>query len=477
MTATGTRLDHTMRMLSNSANYSRLWLAVAAAGLLIPGRTRRAAIRGLGALAATSLITNAVLKPLAQRQRPAVDRTPVVRQLRRTPTSGSFPSGHAASAAAFATGVALESPLAGAAVAPLAAAVGYSRVHVGVHYASDVVAGAALGAGLALATRRWWPLTVAGPPRLRPYLPAPRIEQGEGLVVVLNPRSGPNGDPGPQLKAALPAASFIELTDEVDLDAELAGQAPDARALGAAGGDGTVASVAAAALRHGLPLAVFPTGTLNHFARDADISAVQDTLQALASGEAVAVDVATINGRPFLNTAVIGAYPEMVRRREQLEPQWGKWLAMAVAAGQVLRRHEPLRLRIDGEPATVWTLFVGNGEYRPQGNTPAWRPRLDDGWLDVQFLRADARFSRARAVLSTLAGLSGRDGLYHARLAKTVHVDSLDGALPVAHDGEAGGRTDTLSFGKLPGTLLVYRPKRPAPASSLVRRRPGGVNS
>ncbi|MCF2435391.1 phosphatase PAP2 family protein [Streptomyces thinghirensis] len=90
-----------------------------------------------------------------------------MRQLKRQPITTSFPSGHAASAAAFATGVALESPAWGAAVAPVAAAVALSRIYTGVHYPSDVVAGAVLGAGAAFAVRGMVPtraqLTPAGP--------------------------------------------------------------------------------------------------------------------------------------------------------------------------------------------------------------------------------------------------------------------------------------------------------------------------
>ncbi|NED26421.1 phosphatase PAP2 family protein, partial [Streptomyces anulatus] len=69
------------------------------------------------------------------------DLVPVVRQLKRQPITTSFPSGHAASAAAFATGVALESKGWGAVVAPVAVAVATSRVYTGVHYPSDVLAG------------------------------------------------------------------------------------------------------------------------------------------------------------------------------------------------------------------------------------------------------------------------------------------------------------------------------------------------
>ncbi len=75
------------------------------------------------------------------------------KQLKRQPITTSFPSGHAASAAAFATGVALESPAWGAVVAPIAVSVAASRVYTGVHFPSDVLAGAALGACAAFAVR------------------------------------------------------------------------------------------------------------------------------------------------------------------------------------------------------------------------------------------------------------------------------------------------------------------------------------
>jgi undecaprenyl-diphosphatase len=452
-----TRVDRAMLAVSRSANKGRLWLALAAVGVLVPGPTRRAAIRATGALAATSFVTNAILKPLTRRKRPAIDLTPIFRRLHRAPRSTSFPSGHAASAAAFVTGVALESPAAGTVLAPLAATVGYSRVHVGVHHVSDVVAGAAVGAGIALATQRWWPVRPTEPSRVRENVPVASLPEGRGLVVVVNRRSGPENNDGAPIRARLPEAEIVELDDDVDIDAELAGRVGSARALGAVGGDGTVAGVAAAALRHALPLAVFPAGTFNHFARDVGIESLDDTVRAVEAGEAVAVDIAAVNGIPFLNTALIGAYPEMVRRRGELESKVGKWLAMAVAAGQVLRRQQPLHLRINGEPAIVWMLFVGNGRYHSRGPAPAWRPRLDDGWLDVQYLRADARYSRSRTVLATLAGLAERSSVYRSRLVTGLRVESLDGPVALARDGEWGEPATRFEFAKLPGTLVVYR--------------------
>ena len=70
---------------------------------------------------------------------------------RPMPTSSSFPSGHSASAVAFAAGVSLAMPTTAPVVIPLAAAVAVSRTYVGVHYPSDVLAGSAVGLVMALA--------------------------------------------------------------------------------------------------------------------------------------------------------------------------------------------------------------------------------------------------------------------------------------------------------------------------------------
>ena len=106
---------------------------------------RRAAWRGL---AAASAATNILGKSLTARDRPH-DKVPGARQLNRAPRTTSFPSGHAASAAAFATGVALEKPSLAAPVIIAAAALGASRVVTGMHYPSDVLAGFTIGAAAA----------------------------------------------------------------------------------------------------------------------------------------------------------------------------------------------------------------------------------------------------------------------------------------------------------------------------------------
>jgi len=142
-------LDGPLRRLSNAANNSRLWLAVATGLWVVGGEAgRRAALRGTVAIGVTSALVNLAVKSAWSRQRPdrAGAGVPVRRNV-RMPSSTSFPSGHAASGFAFAAAIGRDQPWLGLALRFLAAAVAYSRVHTGVHYPGDVVVGALIGEG------------------------------------------------------------------------------------------------------------------------------------------------------------------------------------------------------------------------------------------------------------------------------------------------------------------------------------------
>lgn len=143
-------LDVPLRELSSLANHSKIWFAIAGGLALVGGQTgRRAAIAGVASIGAASLLVNAVVKPVARRRRPDRDGedVPDVREV-PMPTSTSFPSGHSASAFAFATAVGGEIPAIGGLLRGLAGAVAYSRVHTGVHYPTDVIIGSVLGAAI-----------------------------------------------------------------------------------------------------------------------------------------------------------------------------------------------------------------------------------------------------------------------------------------------------------------------------------------
>ncbi|UFQ14289.1 MULTISPECIES: bifunctional phosphatase PAP2/diacylglycerol kinase family protein [Streptomyces] len=462
--------------LSSAANHGRLWFGAAAVLAAVGGpAARRAARRGVGALALASLTTNAVAKYAVRRGRPVHDAVPLVRRLPKAPWTPSFPSGHAASAAAFATGVALESPGYGAVVAPVAAAVAFSRVYVGVHYPGDVLAGIALGAAAAAVTCYWWPPRPAPARFGRTRVAAPVLPDGEGLVVVVNSGSGrgvPGRPPARQyVELLLPKAEIIPCEPGEDLgkalDKAVARAAESGGALGVCGGDGTVNAAARRAVAAGVALAVFPGGTLNHFALDAGTATFEDTAHAVRRGEAVRVDLARVRDGAgadvtgFVNTFSIGLYPELVRRREKLEGRIGKWPAAAVSLLGVMRDATPLRVRLDGHDRLLWLLFAGNGRYLPEGLAPSHRPLLDEGLLDVRTVDAEAPLARTRLVVSALAGALRRSRVYRAERVEELRIGGLDDEGGLAYDGEHAAAPETLLLDKLRGALTVYSPAAP----------------
>lgn len=157
------RLDGAMRRLSVAANYSRLSLASSLILAVAGGpRGRRAAVAGMTSVAATSAVANLVVKPFGRRRRPdrAAQDVDTARHV-PMPGSRSFPSGHTAAAVAFASGAGQVLPAASVPLHILAALVAYSRVHTGVHYPGDVLAGAVLGSvvsdGVISVLDRRWP--------------------------------------------------------------------------------------------------------------------------------------------------------------------------------------------------------------------------------------------------------------------------------------------------------------------------------
>ncbi|WP_212754722.1 phosphatase PAP2 family protein [Nakamurella aerolata] len=458
---TPTPVDRGLRALTTSANHGLLWFGVAGALAATGKRGRRAALRGITSLAEASLLSNTVIKPLVGRRRPAADRVNRLRQIGKQPWTSSFPSGHAASAAAFATGAAVEWPATAAVLAPLAGAVSYSRVHVGVHYPSDVVTGAAIGAGIAVLGAKIWPAKPFAPAEM-PDATAPPLLDGAGLLLLINSASGTASGAEQAITELLPKTRVVRWDPSEHgvadaLDAALDG--PDGasvRALGVAGGDGTVASVAQVALDRGLPLAVLPAGTLNHFAGALALDTHADTAAALRDGRAGAVTVAELNDKLFLNTAGLGGYPELVERRDRLSHRIGKWPAAAVALWRTARKHQPMTVTINGERVPVWAMFIGNGRYSPRGLAPAWRERLDDGVLDAQFLRADRRFSTTIGVLASLIGLVERTRVYGTVQAPALTIDVAGDPVPAAHDGEVTNPGSAFRLRVLPKTLTVY---------------------
>ncbi|GLZ05984.1 phosphoesterase [Actinomadura sp. NBRC 104412] len=484
-------LENVLPRLSRAADHGVLWFTVAGTmALTRRARLRRAALRGAIGIAVAGPVVNVLGKHAFRRARPVVNLVPPIRIRWELPTSHAFPSGHSASAAAFATGVAMEAPRAVAVpVAITAGAVAFARIYTGAHYPGDVLAGVGIGALAAIGTRLVWP---ARPPVA--HITRTSTERvtvtgdGRGLVVVVNDTAG-GADTGmpsvPILRNAteaavsllereLPAARIVWLDPDEDVDKALEVAAAQGEILGVIGGDGTVNAGARAALRHDVPMLPIPGGTFDHFARALGLETAEDAVAAYRGGRLGHVDVGLIVAPPhdgstrstgdddstgeliFLNTAGLGAYTELVERRERLAGRLGRWPALVVAAARTFRRSEPVPLLVNGRRRLVWLGFVGNCMYGSRGPAPTWRAHLDDGRLDIRLVTTGRRVPRLRALAAVLAGHLHLTPGYLSWHAGTLELASLDGELTLARDGELTTLPSAVHITKRPGALAVF---------------------
>ncbi|WP_144672357.1 bifunctional phosphatase PAP2/diacylglycerol kinase family protein [Arthrobacter sp. U41] len=465
--------DDFFRRLSAAANKGKLWIGIAAVMALFPGRTRRAAVHGLLAQAVASAVTNVGFKTLLPRARPLPEHLPAFRFVHPQPTSSSMPSGHSASAVAFAVGAGLVRPALGAALAPLAAGVAYSRVHTGAHWPSDVFFGSAIGAGAAMVTRKWWPVRPPFPEVRRSTVAAAKLPDGEGLGIAVNTLGGAYAEEtAAALQKVFPKAYIKEISPDEDVAEEISRVAgrPGVVALGVWGGDGTVGTAAATAVEHSLPLLVLPGGTLNHFARDAGTPTLAAAVEAASRGEAARADlglVAVERGLPdgpemlhlaMLNTASIGLYPNLVRRRELLQPALGKPVAGVVAMLRTFAAGTPTTLVVDGVRHKLWILYVGRGRYYPRDHAPLVRPVLDDGVFDLRLITADESFARLRLLWSVLTGTVATSRITHLSETSSIRVEPGDTSMVLAVDGEVMPGVRGVEFSVLPRALTYYSP-------------------
>lgn len=232
--------------------------------------------------------------------------------------------------------------------------------------------------------------------------------------------------------------------------------------IGMAGGDGSQALVADVARRHGVAFVCVPAGTRNHFALDLglDRADVAGALDAFGAAVERRIDLATVDGRVFVNNASLGVYATVVQSPAYRDAKVSTAVAMLP---DLLGPHAPgFDLRYpgpDGEPAdSTDLLLVSNNPYA--GGS---RPRLDTGLLGIVAVRAESP-----AQVSTLLALETAGAIHRFRgfrqwTAAEFRIDSSQ-PVPVGLDGEALVLPPPLEFRTLPGALRVRLPKTSAGA-------------
>jgi diacylglycerol kinase family enzyme len=246
--------------------------------------------------------------------------------------------------------------------------------------------------------------------------------------------------------------------------------AAGASVIVAAGGDGTVSSVAHELAGTKTPLGVLPMGTLNHFARDLGIPfELPQAVATIAARQVVTIDAGEVNGRVFVNNSSIGIYPDIVVEREKLRKQGHrKWTAFLLATAKITHRYRGVLARItrEGTTRTIPTpfLFVGNNEYEIDGINLGARRRLDAGLLSAYVApRLHAR-ELPVLVLLALAGRARRSERLTCVSARELDVDAPGrGHLRVAVDGEVVVMQAPLRFRIRPAVLSVVAPARRRP--------------
>ena len=242
-------------------------------------------------------------------------------------------------------------------------------------------------------------------------------------------------------------------------------------ALVAAGGDGTIATAAAAVAGTGMKLGVLPLGTFNHFARDVGIPFdLESAVAAIAGGCVRKVDVAEVNGRIFINNSAVGLYPELVREREAQRRHLGRSRRLAMLSAGVRAfyrfRRKRLIIRIAGrdEPIETPLLFVGNNRYRMTPLALGRREAIDRGMLCIYApLARSPRHFLGLAIRAVFGRERELEDLVTID-AEAAEIASVQPALPVTTDGEARMMATPLRYRIRPGALNLLVPNVRTPS-------------
>ena len=223
------------------------------------------------------------------------------------------------------------------------------------------------------------------------------------------------------------------------------------------GGDGSVNAAAERALATSRPLAVFPGGTLNHFARDLGVDDERGDGRCAARGAARGGRCRHDRlGSPFSTRRASASYADFVDCRERFEGSIGKWAAAVVAAAYVLSRAAAVRVEINGEERRIWMIFIGNCDYEPPNLAPVHVLGSTTGFFDVRFVDDSRRGSRIRMFAALATGRLAVRRCTRATLVQSLEIHSLDGPLRLARDGETFDGSRDLRVAKHPEHLRVY---------------------
>ncbi len=218
-------------------------------------------------------------------------------------------------------------------------------------------------------------------------------------------------------------------------------KAPDVIAV--SGGDGSISSAARFLTGGEIPLAVIPTGTLNHFAKDAGIPTdIDAAVRVIGEKQTKKIDVGEVNGVYFINNTSIGIYPKAVKHRDKNIHRFGrnKWVAMGQALLTIFRKLPMIDVKIKSDISRVYCttpiIFIGNNEYKTDLFNAGVRQSLTGGKLSLFYPAWTGRFSLLKYALLALIDRLKGDKDFHTLSTEEVTIETSKKELEVAVDGE-----------------------------------------
>ncbi|WP_332689387.1 diacylglycerol/lipid kinase family protein [Bosea sp. (in: a-proteobacteria)] len=232
-----------------------------------------------------------------------------------------------------------------------------------------------------------------------------------------------------------------------------------------AGGDGTVNGALPVLLECPRPVGILPLGTVNVLGRDLGLlGTIEERIAAICQGEPVAMDLGSINGRPFHSISGMGFFSLMAREREHARRRFpfSRTIAFAFAATRSILFTRPIRIEMeiggDQRQVEADAVLVTVNEF----DGADWRrSRLDGGRLEVHILDTGGLLSRAKAALSMLTGSWRTSRNLVSLTAEAVTLTRRDKRRGhVTFDGEVERRAGSLEYRLLPAALQVIAARR-----------------
>jgi diacylglycerol kinase family enzyme len=293
-----------------------------------------------------------------------------------------------------------------------------------------------------------------------------RVSAAEGAVLIVNPKSGGGKAERFDLVAEARRHGVEPIVlhrgdDLLQLAEDAVGHG--ARVIGMAGGDGSQALVATVAARHDVAHVCVPAGTRNHFALDLglDRDDVTGALEAFSDGVERRVDLASVNGRVFVNNASLGVYAKVVQSDAYRDAKLRTWTGLL--PDLLGPEAESLDLEFTtpegGSCQDAPLVLVSNNPYELTHLAGAGtRERIDSGVLGIVAARVRTPADVSQLVALELVGQVGRFPGLLSWSAREFEVRS-SAPVEVGLDGEALILDPPLRFVSLPGALRVRLPR------------------